>query len=167
MVNWYKKTVKHSNKLIRWVYNNIDSVESLLNNKFQFSHNLPVGFRFSRENDGTWSLVGPNNYRIGVSEKSPELALSRASQLLNFIVTQYLKKTVACTLPRKQASSEDRCNYPIAGGTICGLTVGTYIKNTSSISASFNAGEYEVLRGIRQVNVSEFDASPRDMFFKS
>lgn len=53
--------------------------------------------------------------------------------------------------------------YPLAGAVTSGLTVGTEIDNTSSIGASLL--DYEVLRGIREVPLSDFHSAPHQLFY--
>lgn len=48
--------------------------------------------------------------------------------------------------------------YPLAGPEVSGLRVADDIPNTGSISSSLI--DYEVLSGIREVPLSEFDISP-------
>jgi hypothetical protein len=53
--------------------------------------------------------------------------------------------------------------YPLANGTSDGLSVGTEIKNRSSIEASLS--NYDVHDGIRNIKISDFEShKPRDMF---
>lgn len=47
--------------------------------------------------------------------------------------------------------------YPPAGNVVDGRIVRTYIPNTASIRATFNVGEYEVLPGVRVVNMDLMD----------
>ena len=54
--------------------------------------------------------------------------------------------------------------YPLAGGTVDGMTVLNDIPNTSSISSSLG-DEYLVLKGIREVPLSDFDSAPKDLFY--
>lgn len=53
--------------------------------------------------------------------------------------------------------------FPLAGTTLNGLEVKDSIPNTSSISASLD--NYKVLRGVRSIPISEFNASPHDLFY--
>lgn len=53
--------------------------------------------------------------------------------------------------------------YPLAGSTLNGLEVKDSIPNTNSISASLN--DYYVLKGVRAISISEFNASPKDLFY--
>ena len=55
--------------------------------------------------------------------------------------------------------------YAKAGQSVDGLSVGTTVKNTGSISASFDEGAYRELPGIREVPLANFQSSPRDMFY--
>lgn len=60
-------------------------------------------------------------------------------------------------------SVEENKEYPKAGNIVDGLTVRKDVPNTDSISATFT--KYKVLPGIREVPVSDFDASPTNMFY--
>ena len=57
--------------------------------------------------------------------------------------------------------------YPVAGAIVDGRTVLDDIPNTSSIESSLGHDDYDVLRGIREVPIAHFDASPRDMYKSS
>lgn len=62
-------------------------------------------------------------------------------------------------------ASAGQSEYPAAGATVSGLRVLPDIPNTSSISSSFNQGEYEVLNGIREVPLDDFDSDPKRLFY--
>lgn len=49
--------------------------------------------------------------------------------------------------------------YPLAGQQVQGLTVGSRIDNTDSISSTYYEDEYQVLRGIREVPMAHFHPS--------
>jgi len=51
------------------------------------------------------------------------------------------------------------------GKSVDGLSVGDEIKNTHSISASFNDGDYEILPGLREVNIRDFNSKPEELFY--
>jgi len=54
---------------------------------------------------------------------------------------------------------------PRAGAVVSGLEVLDDIPNTSSISATFNEGEYEELPGIREIGLDQFNVTkPRDLY---
>jgi len=55
--------------------------------------------------------------------------------------------------------------YPLAGASVDGLTVLKDIPSTSSISSSFNTGEYTVLKGIRAVPMVDFQTEPKKLFY--
>ena len=52
--------------------------------------------------------------------------------------------------------------YPIAGATVDGRVVRGHVPNTSSIGSSLD--EYKILRGIREVPMSDFDPSPPSFY---
>lgn len=58
---------------------------------------------------------------------------------------------------------KDDEEYLLAGPIVSGLQVASEVPNTGSISASLN--EWEELRGIREVPLSDFDAAPSDLFY--
>ena len=53
--------------------------------------------------------------------------------------------------------------YPRAGGVVGGLQVIDDVPNTESIGSSFE--EYEVLRGYRELSLSEFEYDPKTFYY--
>ena len=53
--------------------------------------------------------------------------------------------------------------YPRAGAVISGLRVIDDVPNTSSIGSSFE--EYEILRGYRELSLSEFEYDPKTFYY--
>ncbi len=52
--------------------------------------------------------------------------------------------------------------YPVAGPVVDGLEVRSKVPNTDSISATLN--DYKVLKGIREVSMDGFNASPENTY---
>ena len=48
--------------------------------------------------------------------------------------------------------------YPLITGNVDGRTVNNTVPNMNSISSSLN--DYTILKGIREINLSEFDTTP-------
>jgi hypothetical protein len=57
----------------------------------------------------------------------------------------------------------DKNIYKLAGSEVSGLKVREQVPNTNSISATFT--NYEVLPGIREFLMSDFEAKPTDLFY--
>jgi phage gp29-like protein len=66
--------------------------------------------------------------------------------------------------PSKPANEYDS-KYPVAGEKVDGRTVGDKIPNEGSISSSLD--DYEVLKGVREVNFSSFDQMGKLEFYSS
>lgn len=59
--------------------------------------------------------------------------------------------------PQPQVSSVSEKSFPLVGENVDGRKVRDKVPNMGSIEATFNEGEYEVLSGIREMPMSEFE----------
>ena len=63
----------------------------------------------------------------------------------------------------QQVALAEGTEWPLAGASVGGLRVRPTVPNTESIDATLD--DYTVLKGIRAVPMSEFDAEPHSLFY--
>jgi hypothetical protein len=96
-------------------------------------------------------------------EAKPDLTKAEAYDLNMAEITQAIQQQRwPLTKEAEQSFLPTDPEYPLAGQVVDGRSVGCRVDNTSSISSSFT--EYEVLKGIREVPLSDFRSAPLQLF---
>jgi len=114
---------------------------------------------------GSITLPAPILLKVGgiywgfSGNRRTNLAIKHDLPLEVWLVEVDRGRFVAQVMPLESFDEE----YPLAGGSVSGYTVGSDIPNMGSISASLV--DYTVLKGIRELSLPEWNADPFSTFY--